>query len=72
MPDRRNKNLKYERILQEDIEKAIQAFYKRFKAFLKLKGFPQDTGVHISYFTLIDIIVRVDKRKAYYQCFHIV
>ena len=45
-------------------------FDKRFDEFLTLKGFPSDTEKHISFFTLIDIIVRVDKRKAYYRCFH--
>jgi len=70
MPAKRNKNLKYERILYKDIEKILQSFYKRFDEFLLLKGFPPKTEKHISPYTLIDIIIRVDKRKAYYQCFH--
>jgi hypothetical protein len=70
MPGQRNKNLKYERISQGEIENILQVLDERFKYFLRLKGFPPDTKIHISYFTLIDIIVRVDKRKAYYQCFH--
>ena len=70
MSEDRNKNLKYDRILYEDIEKVIQIFYQRFNEFLILKGFPPETEKYISFFTLIDIIVRVDKRKAYYHCFH--
>jgi hypothetical protein len=70
MPEKRNKNLKYERIPHESIKKTIKVFIKRFDDFLLLKGFPPDTEKHISFFTLIDIIVRVDKRKAYYECFH--
>jgi hypothetical protein len=70
MPVNRNKSLKYDRIPNEEIEKILQAFDKRFKEFLSLKGFPPETGVHVSYYTIIDIIIRVDKRKAYYQCFH--
>jgi hypothetical protein len=70
MPNDRNKNLRYKRIPYEDIEKLLQVFTKRFDEFLSLKGFPPEVGKHISSFTLIDIIVRVDKRKAYYQCFH--
>jgi len=70
MSDSRNTNLKYERMPIEKIQKIIRIFYSQFLHFLKLKGFPENTGFHISYYSLIDIIVRVDKRKAYYQCFH--
>jgi hypothetical protein len=70
MPDRRNEELRYSRIPQTDIEEIIKLFYRRFEDFLKLKGFPSRTECHISFLTLVDIIVRVDKRKAYYQCFH--
>ena len=70
MSEERNKNLKYERIPFENIKKLLQIFYKRFEEFLILKGFPPETKKHISFYTLIDIIVRVDKRKAYYHCFH--
>jgi hypothetical protein len=70
MPDTRNKNLKYDRISYRDIEKILQLFDSRFKEFMKLKGFPPKTTIYISFFALIDIIVRVDKRKAYYQYFH--
>jgi hypothetical protein len=70
MPNDRNKGLKYARIPYKDIERVLQVFNKRFDEFLSLKGFPPKVGKYISNFTLIDIIVRVDKRKAYYQCFH--
>lgn len=70
MPEQRNKNLKYERIPYKNIEKLLTLFNKRFEEFLTLKGFPSKIEKHISFFTLMDIIVRVDKRKAYYYCFH--
>ncbi|GHV95903.1 hypothetical protein AGMMS50293_22230 [Spirochaetia bacterium] len=60
---RRNKELTYTRIPYDDIEKVLRLFEKRFYAFLTLKGFPPDTESLVSFFTLIDIIVRVDKRK---------
>jgi hypothetical protein len=66
----RNKSLKYERIPLEDIAKHLELFDNLFKYFLTLKGFPEGIENHISYYTLIDMIIRVDKRKAYYQCFH--
>jgi len=70
MPEERNSNLKYERIPYESIEKILQLFQKRFDEFLLLKGFPEDIEKHISFYALMDIIIRVDKRKAYYRCFH--
>jgi len=70
MPEKRNSNLKYERIPYSEIEVIIQMFHKTFDLFLIEKGYPIETEKHISFFTLIDIIVRVDKRKAYYYCFH--
>ena len=70
MPEERNQNLKYERIPTKEIEKILQTFYQHFNNLIALKGFPSETKKHISFFTLIDIIIRVDKRKAYYQCFH--
>ena len=70
MPVTRNSSLKYERIPYERIEKLIRILYKQFDEFLQLKGFPPETKTHISFVALIDIIVRVDKRKAYYHYFH--
>ena len=70
MFDDRNKNLRYERIPYENIEKILQGFYKQFDEFLILKGFPPETEKYISFYALVDIIIRVDKRKAYYYCFH--
>jgi len=70
MQEKRNKNLKYERIPYEDIENLLRTFHKRFDDFLLLKGFPLEAERNVSFYTLIDIIVRVDKRKAYYHCFH--
>ena len=70
MSANRNKKLRYERIPLEEISKLIRLFYNHFVSFLEVKGFPNSTEFHISFFSLIDAIVRVDKRKAYYQCFH--
>jgi len=53
-----------------EIEKMTKLFVKRFKDFLAIKNFPKTVAYHISYVALADIIIRVDKRKAYYLCFH--
>ena len=70
MPDSRNKNLKYQRIPLKEIKRLVQFFYKSFILFLELKGFPENIEYNISFFSLADVIIRVDKRKTYYQCFH--
>jgi hypothetical protein len=70
MPGKRNENLQYSRIPLIEIEEIIKLFYNRFNDFVSLKGFPSGTKCHISFLALVDIIVRVDKRKAYYRCFH--
>jgi hypothetical protein len=66
----RNTGIKYERMPLEEIGKLIQLFDKLFKLFVRLKGFPENVKFHTSFYSLVDIIIRVDKRKAYYQCFH--
>jgi hypothetical protein len=66
----RNKNLKYEHITFKEIEQLLKRFDNLFRNFLILKGFSKDIQNHISHYSLIDMIIRVDKRKAYYQCFH--
>jgi hypothetical protein len=70
MPDTRNKNLRYRRIPLGKIWEILKFFEGEFNNFLRLKCFPEDIKYHVSGYTLIDIIVRVDKRKAYYHCFH--
>jgi len=66
----RNKNLRYKRITSKEIAEALEFFEKTFELFLELKGFPKNIEFHISSYSLIDVIVRVDKREAYYHCFH--
>ena len=70
MPKERNSGLKYERISTQEIKEIIQIFYKRFNNFMEIKGYPPETKIYISFFDLMDVIIRVDKRKAYYYCFH--
>jgi hypothetical protein len=54
----------------EEIHPIVQAFYNNFSRFLLEKGFPDDIKFHTSTFDIVDMINRVDKRKAYYYCFH--
>jgi hypothetical protein len=70
MPAKRNKNLKYRRMPYTEIEKILSLLVDKFRDFLTLKGFSENIKYHISYYDLIDIIIRVDKRKAYYLFFH--
>jgi hypothetical protein len=45
-------------------------FEQTFKNFLSTMRYPTDVKYHISGLDMIDMIVRIDKRKAYYQFFH--
>jgi hypothetical protein len=45
-------------------------FEQIFKNFLSAMRYPDDVVYHISGLDMIDMIVRIDKRKAYYQFFH--
>jgi hypothetical protein len=66
----RNGSLKYTNVPYDEIAVIVKLFYERFKHFLSEKGYPADLTFHVSTFDLVDMISRVDKRKAYYQCFH--
>jgi len=70
MSAKRNKSLKYRRMPNNEIEEILKLLVERFKNFLTFKGYPENIKYFISYVTLADIIIRVDKRKAYYICFH--
>jgi hypothetical protein len=66
----RNESLKYDQVPHEDVRAIVKLFYNKFKHFLFEKGYPEDINIHVSAFDLVDVICRVDKRKAYYRCFH--
>jgi hypothetical protein len=66
----RNQNSQYVRMPNEEVVELVRVFEKRFNHFLTLKNFPVDVQIEISVFDLVDIINRVDKRKAYYAYFH--
>jgi len=70
MAAKRNNNLKYRRMPYKEIETMVKLLVEKFEDFLVFKGFPKNVGHFISYVSLADIIIRVDKRKAYYICFH--
>jgi hypothetical protein len=66
----RNASLRYTKMPYEKIYPIVAEFYRQFRHFLSIKGFPEDVQVHISVFDIVDMIARVDKRRAYYRCFH--
>ena len=66
----RNSNLSYKSMPHSDIAKAADSFVKRFNSYLIDIGYPEDVNCFISTPDLIDAVIRVDKREAYYYCFH--
>jgi hypothetical protein len=54
-----------------DIERILILFEKVINKFLfEHKGLPSDLKYHVSGADIIDVIVRVDKRRAYFHIFH--
>lgn len=66
----RNSNLKYQLIPDEEVFKYLEEFEEQFGKFIRVSGYPDDIQYYVSRYDLIDIIIRVDKRKAYFYCFH--
>ena len=66
----RNFDLEYEKISDEEIVMLYKYFSTKFNDFLREMDFPSDVDYSIDAYSLVDAIVRVDKRKAYFLCFH--
>ena len=66
----RNGNLKYEKCSDKEVLFLYDFFSKMVEKFMKAMEYPSDTDYAIDAYSLIDAIVRVDKRKAYFICFH--
>lgn len=66
----RNSDLKYEPLEDDHLVALYKAFLNTFKMFLSEMKYPSDTKYFINGYSLIDVIMRVDKRKAYFFCFH--
>lgn len=66
----RNYDLSYDPMSDEEMLKIHRFYSNLFKKFLDEMNYPSDIGYYINSYALIDAIVRVDKRKAYFYCFH--
>lgn len=66
----RNSELKYSDIPDGELLSFYDHFENLFVEFLEELKYPSDTKYSIDSYALIDAIVRVDKRKAYFWCFH--
>ncbi len=66
----RNADLEYIPLEDKHLIKIYNAFFDKFKKFLSEMKYPSDTKYFINGYSLIDVIMRVDKRKAYFFCFH--
>ena len=66
----RNSNLTYTIIPDDELLELCKFFENLFESFLKDFHFPDDTQYSINEYSLIDAIIRVDKREAYFYCFH--
>jgi hypothetical protein len=62
---------KYEQLPQSRLQEIMRIFDRQFKYFLfSTRDYPADLQYHVSKLDVLDMIVRVDKRKAYFHYFH--
>lgn len=66
----RNSELAYEDIPDRDLIILLDWLCSSFDEFTQVYGYPSDLRCHIIYESLVEVVRRVDKRKAYYYCFH--
>lgn len=66
----RNCELAYSNIPDEDVNKLLDWLLESFSRFSLVYRYPSDLQCHVIYESLVEVIRRVDKRKAYYHCFH--
>lgn len=66
----RNSDLAYSEIPDEDVYKLYDWLRDTFCRFAVVYGYPADVDCHIVHESLVEVVRRVDKRKAYYYCFH--
>jgi hypothetical protein len=70
MPQERNANLAYEIISDIELFDLLCLFEKQIKKFILDNNYPDDLEYFICSRDLLDLIIRVDKREAYFYCFH--
>ena len=68
--EERNGSLEYSDIPREDVVELIDWLCESFDRFALIYGYPSDLKFHVIYESLVEVVRRVDKRKAYYRCFH--
>jgi len=66
----RNEGLTYELIPDLDVFNLLGVLEEQFEAFLAFSGYPNNTEYFVSRRDLIDVLIRVDKRSAYFYYFH--
>jgi len=66
----RNFNLSYTDMPDLERAKSVDSLMWLFREFLTDNGYPRDVAYFCSIQDLMDAIIRVDKREAYYHCFH--
>ncbi len=66
----RNRDLEYDPIEDVCAFEAAQRLEEAFERFLPIYGLPSDVECFEDKRSIIETVRRVDKRKAYYWCFH--
>ena len=65
-----NEQQKYQPMDDFELQDEMEMFQNEISDFLEISGFALDLDYYVSRRALVDMIVRTDKRKAYYHYFH--
>ena len=65
----RNKDSEYVAMPVEERAELLRLLEEQFNSFIECSGYPRDLKYFVSRYDLLDVIVRTDKREAYFHFF---
>jgi len=65
-----NKKYRYQEMDDAELCEELEELENQFKIFLQTCEYPKDIEVYESVYSLVDMIIRTDKRRAYYYFYH--
>ena len=66
----RNRDSEYVAMPVEERAELLGLLEEQFNSFIECSWYPRDLEYFVSWYDLIDVIVRTDKREAYFHFFH--
>ena len=67
---KRNTDARYEKMAVDEIFSKTAIIERLYKGFLNIAGYPPDVKYDVDARAVVEMLVRMDKRTAYYSYFH--